>query len=80
MTLFVFLLLALIVVAMFYVNQTKLDQAPAPKPVQKTPIKPAVEAEPAKSHWRTYRTRYVIAIVLVVLLIASTVVESVFFS
>ena len=83
MNLFVFLLLAVFVIGMIYVNHTKLAEPtnePTREPVQKSTPEPVAETEPAKSHWHTYRTRYVIAIIMTLALITATVVEALFFN
>jgi hypothetical protein len=81
MNLFVFLLLAVFVIGMIYVNHTKLDE-PTPKPQPKPePVQePIAEPEPQKSHWHTYRTRYIIAIIVTLALITATAVEVLFFN
>jgi len=83
MNLFVFLLLAVFVIGMIYVNHTKLEVPPKEPTREPTPEpipEPVVEPEPAKSNWHTYRTRYVIAIIVTLALITATVVEAVFFN
>jgi hypothetical protein len=83
MNLFVFLLLAVFVIGMIYVNHTKLEappREPTPEPVQKSTPEPISEPELHKSNWHTYRTRYVIAIIMTLALITATVIEAVFFN
>jgi hypothetical protein len=83
MNLFVFLLLAVFVIGIVYVNQTKLEappKEPTREPVQKSTPEPVAETEPPKSNWHTYRTRYVIAIIMTLALITATVIEAVFFN
>jgi hypothetical protein len=81
MNLFVFLLLVVFVIGMIYVNHTKLDEStpePTREPVQKST--PELVTKPPKSNWHTYRTRYVVAIIVTLALITATVVEAVFFN
>ena len=83
MNLFVFLLLAVFVIGMIYVNHTKLaepSKEPTPKPVQKPTPEPVAEPETPKSHWLTHRTRYIIAIIMTLSLITATLVEFFFFN
>ena len=77
MNLFVFLLLAVFVIGMIYINHTKLEEPPKEPTPEPTPVP---VPEPAKSNWHTYRTRYVIAIIVTLALITATVVEAVFFN
>ncbi len=79
MNLFVFLLLAVFVIGMIYINHTKLEEPPREPTPNPTP-EPVQVPEPAKSNWHTYRTRYVIAIIMTLALITATVVEAVFFN
>jgi hypothetical protein len=79
MNLFVFLLLAVFVIGIVYVNQTKLDQ-PSQEPTPEPVAEPTPVPEPQKSHWLTYRTRYIIAIIMTLSLITATLVEFYFFN